>query len=76
MDQLEHSPKDVESPVCPHCGIEMHLYRSELVRFVPTVDLLLYECPTCLVFAESEVAREPVWVPLKNSVNCVRFFST
>ena len=75
MDRLKRSLEDVEPPTCPHCGIEMQLYRSELVKFVPVVDLHLFKCQTCLVFAESEMVREPVWVPPDNCVSCVRFFS-
>jgi len=53
----------------------MELYQSELVRFVPVVDLHLFKCQTCLVFAESEIVREPVWMPPDNCVSFVRFFS-
>jgi len=72
---MDHSLEDIESPICPRCGVEMQLYRSELVKFVPVVDLHLFKCQTCLVFAESEMVREPVWVPPDNCVSCVRFFS-
>ena len=65
----------VESPTCPKCGVEMQLYRSDLVKFVPAVDLHLFKCPTCLLFAESEMVREPVWVPPDHHVSYVRFFS-
>ena len=72
---MDHSLEDIESPICPTCGVEMQWYRSELVKFVPAVDLHLFKCPTCLLFAESEMAREPVWMPPDNCVPCVRFFS-
>ena len=60
MDELKHSLEDVESPTCPNCGTEMRLYRSELVKFVPAISLHLFNCPTCLLFAESETVDEPV----------------
>jgi hypothetical protein len=68
------SSADVESPTCPRCGVEMQLYRSDLVKFVPAVDFHLFKCPTCLLVAESEMAREPVWVAPDNHLACVRFF--
>jgi hypothetical protein len=72
---MDHSLDDLEAPICPRCGVEMELYQSELVRFVPVVDLHLFKCQTCLVFAESEIVREPVWMPPDNCVSFVRFFS-
>jgi hypothetical protein len=72
---MYHSLDDIESPICPRCSVEMKLYRSELVKFVPIVDLHLFKCQTCLLFAESETVREPAWVPFDNCVPCVRFFS-
>jgi hypothetical protein len=61
MDRIEHSLEDLQSPTCPNCGIEMHWYRSELVRFAPATNLNLFNCPACLLFAESETVHEPVW---------------
>ena len=76
MDQLKHSPDDVESPSCPHCGTGMRLYRSELVKFVPEVNLHLFNCATCLLFAESETVSEAFWVPLDRiAVPRFRFFA-
>ena len=72
---MDHSLEEMHSPICPRCGVEMQLYRSELVKFVPVVDLHLFKCPTCLVFAESEMVREPFWVPPDNRASYVRFFS-
>jgi predicted nucleic acid-binding Zn ribbon protein len=72
---MDHSLEDIESPTCPRCGVEMQLYRSELVKFVPIVDLHLFKCSTCLLFAELEMARQQVWVPPNNRVPCVHFFS-
>jgi hypothetical protein len=75
MDRLTHSLEDLESPTCPICGNEMQLYRSELVRFVPVTNLHLFNCPTCLLFAESETV-EPAWVPPdKLAVPHFRFFA-
>jgi hypothetical protein len=59
MDRLKHSLDDVESPTCPHCGIGMQLYRSELVKFVPEINLHMFNCPTCFLFAESETVLVP-----------------
>jgi len=61
MDQLEHPLEDLQSPTCPNCRIEMRWYGSELVRFVPPTNLNLFNCPTCLSFAELETICEPVW---------------
>jgi predicted RNA-binding Zn-ribbon protein involved in translation (DUF1610 family) len=75
MDRLKHSLEDVASPTCPNCGNEMQLYRSELVKFVPITNLHLFNCPTCLLFAESETVREPVWVLAdKPAISRFRFF--
>jgi len=71
---MDYSPEDIQSPICPKCRVEMQLYRSELVRFVPMVDLHLFKCTTCLLFAESEIVRELVWLPADNPAG-VRFFS-
>jgi hypothetical protein len=69
------SPADVESPTCLRCGVEMQLYRSELIKFVPAVDLHLFKCPTCLLFAESETVSEVAWVaPVRLAVPRFRFF--
>jgi hypothetical protein len=62
MDRLKHSLEDLEAPTCPTCGVEMQLYRSELVKFVPVTNLHLFNCPTCFLLAESESVQEPVWV--------------
>jgi hypothetical protein len=67
------SPADVESPTCPRCGVEMRLYRTDLVRFVPAVDFHLFKCSTCPLFAESETVRQPIWV--QPSSDGFRFFS-
>ena len=76
MDRLKRLLEDVEPPTCPHCGIEMQLYRSELVKFVPVTNLHLFNCPTCFLLAESETVNEPVWVsPDKLTVAGFRFFS-
>ncbi|WJR77428.1 hypothetical protein [Bradyrhizobium sp. NP1] len=77
MDLREHSLEGRESPTCPNCGNEMQLYRSELVKFVPVTNLHLFNCPTCLLFAESESAqRGPVWVRAdKLAAPCFRFFA-
>ena len=72
---MDHLLRDIESPICPRCGVEMQLYQSELIKFVPVVDLHFFKCQTCLVFAEAEMVREPVWVPPDNHARCVRFFS-
>jgi hypothetical protein len=72
---MDRSPEDIESPICPRCGVEMQLYRSELVKFVPVVDLHLFKCPTCLLFAELEIIRELVWVSPDNGGPFFRFFS-
>ena len=69
---MDYSLHDIESPICPTCGVEMQLYRSELVKFIPIVDLHSFKCPTCFLFAQSEMVREHVWVP--PDVPCVRFF--
>jgi hypothetical protein len=58
MDLLKHS-LDLQLPTCPNCGIEMRCCRSELVRFVPATNLNLFNCRTCLLFAESETVRGP-----------------
>ena len=63
MDRLQHWLEDLESPTCPNCGIEMRLCCSELIRFVPATNLLLFNCPTCRLFAESETVDEQVCVP-------------
>ena len=76
MDRLKHSLDDVESPICPHCGTGMQLYRSELVKFVPEVNLHLFNCPTCLLFAESETVSEVAWVaPDRLAAPRFRFFA-
>jgi hypothetical protein len=62
MDRLKHSLEDLEAPTCPTCGVEMQLYRSELVKFIPVTNLQLFNCPTCFLLAESESVQEPVWV--------------
>ena len=75
MDQLQHSLEDLELPTCPNCGIEMRLYCSELIKFVPATNLLLFNCPTCLLFAESEAVDEQVCVPrAKVALPSLRFF--
>jgi len=56
MDLLKHS-LDLQLPTCPNCGIEMQCCRSELVRFVPATNLNLFNCRTCLLFAESETVH-------------------
>ena len=71
---MDHSLEDIQSPICPRCGVEMQLYRSELVKFVPLVDLHLFMCQTCLLFGETEMVRE-LWVPPDKYVPCGRFFS-
>ena len=71
MDRIEHSLETLQSPTCPNCGIEMQWYRSELVRFAPATDLNLFNCPACLLFAESETVHEPVLV----SPDSFRFFA-
>ena len=76
MDRLKHSLEDVESPTCPRCGTEMQLYRSELVKFVPEINLHLFNCPTCLLFAESETVSEVAWAaPDRLAVPRFRFFA-
>jgi hypothetical protein len=60
MDRLSQSLQD--TPNCPNCGLKMQLYRSELVKFVPEINLHLFNCPTCLLFAESETVHEAVSV--------------
>ena len=63
MDRLKHSlEEDVELPTCPRCGIEMQLYRSELVKFIPEINLHLFNCRTCLLIAESETVSQEAWV--------------
>jgi hypothetical protein len=59
MDRLEHSLEDLQMPTCTNCGIEMQWYRSVLVRFVPATNLNLFNCPICLLIAESETVHEP-----------------
>jgi len=63
MDRLQHWLEDLESPTCPNCGTEMRLCCSELIRFVPATNLLLFNCPTCRLFAESETVDEHVCAP-------------
>src|SRR3984957_721685 len=76
MDRLKHSLEDREAPTCPTCGIEMQWCRSELVRFVPATNLHLFNCPTCLLLAESETVSEPVQVSPDNlAVAGFRFFA-
>ena len=76
MDRLKHSLEDPEVPICPICGVEMQWCRSELVRFVPATNLHLFNCPTCLLLAESETVDEPDWVsPDKLTVAGFRFFA-
>ena len=43
MDRLQHWLEDLESPTCPNCGTEMRLCCSELIRFVPATNLLLFK---------------------------------
>ena len=74
MDQLTHSLE--RSPICPNCGTEMQLYRSELLKFVPITRLYLFNCLTCLLFAESETVHETVSVSTSRlSGHGVRFFA-
>ena len=76
MDRLKHSLDDVESPTCPRCGTGMQLYRSELVKFVPEINLHLFNCPACFQLAESETISEPVHVSSDNlAVAGFRFFA-
>lgn len=76
MDRLKHSLEDIELPICPRCGIEMQLYRSELVKFIPEINLHLFNCPTCLLIAESETVSEVAWVaPDRLAVPRFRFFA-
>src|SRR5262249_16385298 len=76
MDRLKHSLDNFELPTCPTCGIEMRWCRSELVRFEPATNLHLFNCPTCLLLAESETVDGPVWVsPDKLAVAGFRFFA-
>ena len=74
MDRMKHSLEDRQSPTCPNCGIEMQWYRSELVRFAPATNLNLFNCPACLLFAESETVHEPVWVTPDRLVPGFQFF--
>jgi len=74
MVRLEHSLEDLQSPTCPNCGIEMQCYGSKLVRFVPATNLNQFNCPACLLFAESETVHDPVWVTPDKLVPCFRFF--
>src|SRR6202008_2841998 len=56
--------------------IEMQLYRSELVKFVPEINLHLFNCPTCVLFAESETVSEAGWVPTDRlALPRIRFFA-
>jgi hypothetical protein len=71
---MDYSSEKIKAPACPRCGVGMRLYRSELVKFVPAVDLHFFTCPTCPVFAECEMVREPVWAPVNTRVP-LRFFS-
>jgi hypothetical protein len=76
MDRLKHSLEDREAPTCPTCCIEMQWCRSELIRFVPATNLHLFNCPTCLLLAESETVSEPVQVSPDNlAVAGFRFFA-
>jgi hypothetical protein len=76
MDRLKHSLEDREAPTCPTCGIEMRRCRSELVRFVPVTNLHLFNCPTCLLLAESETVSEPVQgFPDNLVIASLRFFA-
>jgi predicted RNA-binding Zn-ribbon protein involved in translation (DUF1610 family) len=76
MDQLTHSLEDLGSPTCPKCGNEMQLYRSELVRFLPVTNLHFFNCPTCLLFAESETVHESAWLPAESvAAPRLRFFA-
>jgi hypothetical protein len=59
MYQLEHSLEDLQLPTCPICGIEMQWNGSALIRFIPATNLNLFNCPTCLLIAESETVCEP-----------------
>jgi predicted RNA-binding Zn-ribbon protein involved in translation (DUF1610 family) len=76
MVQLTRSLEDLASPTCPNCGNEMKLYRSELVKFLPITNLHFFNCPTCLLFAESETVHEPVWLPAESlAAPRFRFFA-
>ena len=76
MDRLKHSPEKLVSPTCPSCGLEMQWCRSELVKFVPVTSLHLFNCVTCVLFAESETVGEPACAPLDNFVGSrFRFFA-
>ena len=75
MDRVNRS-NELESPACPNCGGKMHWCGSELVKFVPLTNLHLFTCQTCLLLAESETVREPVWVAAGEiAVSSVRFFA-
>ena len=75
MDRVKRSD-GLESPACPNCGSEMHWCGSELVKFEPLTNLHLFTCPTCLLLAESETVREPVWLAAGEiAVSSVRFFA-
>jgi hypothetical protein len=75
MGRLEHSLEDHQSPTCPNCGTEMRWYGSELVKFVPATNLNLFNCPNCLLFAESETVHHSVLVtPDQLAVPDFRFF--
>ena len=75
MDRLQHWLEDLESPTCPNCGIEMRLCCAKLIRFVPATNLLLFNCPTCRLFAESETVDAQVSVPPgKLASTSLRFF--
>jgi len=76
MDPLTHSLEELQSPSCPNCGIDMRWYRSELIKFVPPTNLHLFNCPACLLFAESETAYHPVWAPFDSfAASRFRFFA-
>jgi hypothetical protein len=74
MDWLKHSLEDVELPTCPDCGNGMQLYRSELVKFVPEINLHRFKCRTCPVFAESETGSDPGGVPPDRLATRFRFY--
>ena len=54
MDRLKHSREILETPTCKSCGSAMQWCRSELVKFAPVTNWHLFNCPSCLLLAESE----------------------
>ena len=76
MDRLKCSPEELNSPICPSCGLEMHWCRSELVKFVPVTSLHLFNCAACVLFAESETVCElPCGPPGHFAGSGFRFFA-